>query len=92
MHTRRRKPQWEAAEMGQSSQSGEGVGGRQSLGQRSVKGSEVSAIFSSAENWYSLGAGLGHKLTGPSGSCWAPSETASQQHNGNATQVRTLVR
>lgn len=62
------------------------------MGQRSVKGSEVSAIFSSAENWYSLGAGLGHKLTGPSGLCCAPSETASQQHNGNATQMQTLVR
>lgn len=63
------------------------------MGQRSVKGSEVSAIFPMyAENWYSLGAGLGHKFTGPSGSCCAPSETASQQHNGNATQMQTLVR
>lgn len=44
LHTQQRKPQWEEAEMGQSSQSGEGVGGRQSMGQRS-KGSEVSAIF-----------------------------------------------
>lgn len=63
------------------------------MGQRSVKGSEVSATFPCVQrNWYSLGAGPGHKLTGPSGPCCAPSETTSQQHNGNATQVRTLAR
>lgn len=83
LHTRQRKPQWEAAEMGQSSQSGEGVDGRQSMGQRS-KGSEVSANFPCVQ-----GTGIAW------GQGWGTSSVVQQDcavphPRSQATQVQTL--